>query len=46
MTNYNFRRANFEARRTDLDDERLECLIANSDAAQKFELLKNKILAS
>ena len=33
-TNYNFRRANFEAMRADLDDERLEHLIVNSDAAQ------------
>ena len=32
-TNYNFRRANFEAMRADLDDERLERLIVNSDAA-------------
>ena len=35
-TNYNFRRANFEAMRADLDDERLERLIVNSDAAQGF----------
>ena len=45
-TNYNFRRANFEAMRADLDDERLERLIVNSDAARGFELLKNKILES
>ena len=45
-TNYNFRRANFEAMRADLDDERHEHLIVNSDAAQGFELLKNKILES
>ena len=45
-TNYNFRRANFEAMRADLDDERLEHLIVNSDATQGFELLKNKILES
>ena len=30
----------------DLDDERLERLIVNSDAAQGFELHKNKILES
>ena len=30
----------------DLDDERLQHLIVNSDAAQGFELLKNKILES
>ena len=30
----------------DLDDERLEGLIVNSDAAHLFELLKNKILES
>ena len=30
----------------DVDDERLECLIVNSDAAQGFELLKNQILES
>ena len=29
-TNYNFRRANFEAMRADLDDERLERHIVNS----------------
>ena len=29
--------------RADLDDERLERLIVNSDVAQGFELLKNKI---
>ena len=29
-TNYNFRRANFEAMRADLNDERLERLIVNS----------------
>ena len=45
-TNYNFRRANFEAMQADLDDERLEHLIVNSDDAQGFELLKNKILES
>ena len=45
-TNYNFRRANFDAMRADHDDERLERLIVNSDAAQGFELLKNKILES
>ena len=45
-TNYNFRRVNFEAMRADLDDERLERLIINSDAAQGFEILKNKILES
>ena len=45
-TNYNFRRANFEAMRADLDDKRLERLIVNSDAAQGFELLKNKIIES
>ena len=33
-TNYNFRRANFEAMRADLDDGRLERLIVNIDAAQ------------
>ena len=44
-TNYNFRRANFEAMCADLDDKRLH-LIVNSDAAQGFELLKNKILES
>ena len=38
--------ANFEAMRADLDDKRLERLIVNSDAAQGFELLKNKILES
>ena len=38
--------ANFEAMRADPDDERLERLIVNSDAAQGFELLKNKILES
>ena len=43
-TNYNFRRANFEAMLADLNDERLERLIINSDAAQGFELLMNKIL--
>ena len=43
-TNYNFRRANFETMRADLDDERLLRLIVNSDAAQGFKLLKNKIL--
>ena len=32
--------------RADFDDERLEHLIVNSDAAQGFELLKNKILES
>ena len=32
--------------RADLDDERLERLIVNSDAAQGFALLKNKILES
>ena len=42
--NYNFRRANFEAMRADIDVERLEHLIVNNDAAQGFELLKNKIL--
>ena len=40
-TNYNFRRANFEAMRAELDDERLEHLIVNSDAAQGFELPKS-----
>ena len=40
-TNYNFRRANFEAMRAELDDERLERLIVNSDAAQGFELPKS-----
>ena len=45
-TNYNFWRANFEAMSADLDDEWLERLIVNSDAAQGFGLLKNKILAS
>ena len=45
-TNYNFRRGNFEAMRADLDHQRLEHLIVNSDAAQGFELLKNKILES
>ena len=45
-TNYNFRTANFDAMRADLDDDRLERLIVNSDAAQGFELLKNKILES
>ena len=45
-TNYNFRMANFEAMRADLDDERLQHLIVNSDAAQGFELHKNKILES
>ena len=45
-TNYNFRRANFEAMLADFEDERLERLIVNSDAAQGFELLKNKILES
>ena len=38
--------ANFEAMHADLDDERLERLIVNNDAAQGFELLKNKILES
>ena len=32
--------------RADLHDERLQHLIVNSDAAQGFELLKNKILES
>ena len=32
--------------RADLDDERLERLIANSDAARGFKLLKNKIFES
>ena len=32
--------------RADLDDERLERLIVNSDAAQEFELPKNRILES
>ena len=45
-TNYNFRKSNFEAMTADLDDERLEGLIVNSDAAQGFELFKNKILKS
>ena len=31
--NYNFRRANFDAMRDDLDDEILELLVVNSDAA-------------
>ena len=44
--NYNFRRANFVEIRADLDDDRLECLIVNSDAAEGFELLKNKIIES
>ena len=43
-TNYNFRRVNFEAMHADLDDERLERLTVNSDAALGFELLKNNIL--
>ena len=43
-TNFNF--ISFEAMRADLDDERLERLIVNSDAARGFELLKNKILES
>ena len=30
----------------ELDDEILECLIINSDAAQGFKLLKNRILES
>ena len=34
MTNYNFRRANFDAMRSDREVERLERLIVNSDAAQ------------
>ena len=40
-TNYNFRRANFEAINACLylHDERLQHLIVNSDAAQGFELL-------
>ena len=37
--------ANFEAMQGDLD-ERLEHLIVNSDGAQRFELLKNKIVES
>ena len=37
-TNYNFRRANFDAMLADLDDEILECLIINSDTAQGFAL--------
>ena len=37
---------NFEAMHADLDDERLERLSVNSDAAQGFELLKNKIFES
>ena len=45
-TNYNFRKENFEAMLADLDDERLERLIVNSDASQVFELLKNRILES
>ena len=45
-TNYNCRKANFEAIRDDLDDERLERLIDNSDGAQGYQLLKNKILES
>ena len=46
-TNYNnFRRATFEAMRPDLDDQRLERLNVNSDAAQGFELLESKILES
>ena len=45
-TNYNYRTANFEAMRAELDDERLQNLTVNSDAAQGFELLKNKILES
>ena len=45
-TNYNFRRENFEAMLADLDDERLERIIVNSDAGRGFELLKNKILES
>ena len=43
--NYNFRMENFEAMRADLD-ERLGRLIVNSEAAQGFALLKNKILES
>ena len=45
-TNYNFRKANFDAMRADLDDEILERFIINSDAAQGFELLKNINLES
>ena len=45
-TNYNFRSENFEVMCADLDDERLERLIVNSDAAQGFELLKNRIFES
>ena len=41
-TNYNFRRSNFDAMHTDLDDEIFERLIINSDAAQRFELIKNR----
>ena len=43
-TNYNFRRANFEAMRADLDDERLERLIVNSDAAQGLSSSRTKSL--
>ena len=39
------RRANFDTMHDDLDDERLECFIINSDATQGFEL-KNRILES
>ena len=42
--NYNLRMANFDAMRADLDDERLEHLIINRDAAQGFKLLKNRII--